>query len=76
MAGHGCALTAQFNCPVDINWDYMDSGLFRRFWAAHPDERAAAAPISDNILVFMRGITTVRLSLAFASGTAGSPTAP
>lgn len=51
---------AQFNCPVDINWDYMDGGLFRRFWAAHPEERAGAAPICDNILVFARGITTVR----------------
>lgn len=54
------ASCAQFNCPVDVNWDYMDGSLLRRFWAGHPEDRAAAAPICDRILVYMRGITTVR----------------
>lgn len=53
-------LVPQFNCPVEVNWSFMDGSLLRRFWAAHADERAAAAPINDRILVFVRGITTVR----------------
>ncbi len=50
----------QFNSPVEVNWDYMDGELLQRFWAGRSAERAGAAPIADRILVFHRGITTVR----------------
>ena len=53
-------LRLQFNCPVDVNWAFMDGRLLQRFWERHPEERVAAAPICDHILVCMRGITTVR----------------
>ena len=50
----------QFNCPVEVNWEYMDTGLMQRFWANHADERSSKADISDRVLVFHRGISTVR----------------
>ena len=49
----------QFNSPVEVNWEYMDRGLMERYWANHEAERAGTASISDRILVFHRGISTV-----------------
>ncbi len=54
------AVPAQFNSPVEVNWEYMDRELMQRYWANHEAERAGTAPISDRILVFHRGISTVR----------------
>ena len=49
----------QFNSPVEVNWEYMDTGLMQRYWANHEEERSGTASISDRILVFHRGISTV-----------------
>ncbi|EIE18772.1 hypothetical protein COCSUDRAFT_60075 [Coccomyxa subellipsoidea C-169] len=49
-----------FNSPVEVNWNYMDGELLHRFWASHEEERAGAASIADRVLVFHRGISTVR----------------
>ncbi|CAL8464423.1 g3958 [Coccomyxa elongata] len=49
-----------FNSPVEVNWDYMDGELLQRFWAGRSAERAGASPIADRILVFHRGISTVK----------------
>ena len=38
----------------------MDTELMQRFWANHEDERSSKADISDRVLVFHRGISTVR----------------
>ncbi len=61
----------QFNSPVEVNWEYMDSNLMQRFWENHQEERADVASISDRILVFHRGISTVNthgaLNYTFAS---------
>ena len=56
------AVLLQFNSPVEVNWEYMDTELMQRYWANHEDERAGTASISDRILVFHRGISTVRLT--------------
>lgn len=44
----------------------MDGELLQRFWAGHEEERLGAANIADRILVFHRGISTVRASVAVA----------
>jgi hypothetical protein len=49
----------QFNSPVDVNWNAMENTLLKRFWAKHRAQRRRAAPISDRILLFHRGIYTV-----------------
>ncbi|KAK9905089.1 hypothetical protein WJX75_009516 [Coccomyxa subellipsoidea] len=49
-----------FNSPVEVNWNYMDGELLQRFWAGHGEDRLGAASIADRILVFHRGISTVR----------------
>ena len=54
------AAAVQFNSPVEVNWEYMDTALMQRFWANHEEERASKADISDRVLVFHRGISTVR----------------
>lgn len=46
--------------PVEVDWSKNDTSLMGRFWVAHPGEQAEAAEISDRILVFHRGIDTVR----------------
>ena len=56
-------MRAQFNSPVEVNWEYMDMDLMHRFWANHADERGSKASISDRILVFHRGISTVSIEL-------------
>ena len=56
-------MRAQFNSPVEVNWEYMDMDLMHRFWANHADERGSKASISDHILVFHRGISTVSIEL-------------
>ena len=55
-------IPVQFNSPVEVNWEYMDTELMKRYWANHKEERAGTASISDRILVFHRGISTVRLA--------------
>lgn len=50
----------QFNSPVEVNWNYMDTSLLQKFWAKHEENQVGMAPISDRILFFHRGITTVR----------------
>ena len=49
-----------FNSPVEVNWDALDTSLLARFWAARPGERARAAPVADRILIYHRGVKTVR----------------
>ncbi|KAK9804732.1 hypothetical protein WJX72_002789 [[Myrmecia] bisecta] len=49
-----------FTMPVDVKWDLMDSSLLKRFWAGRQAERASLADISDHIIVFHRGIKTVK----------------
>ena len=51
-----CSSTARWR----VNWEYMDTALMQRFWANHEEERASKADISDRVLVFHRGISTVR----------------
>lgn len=45
--------------PVEVTWDGMDTALLKRFWEAHPEERATLADISDRVIFFHRGITQV-----------------
>ena len=56
-------LPLQFTMPVEVDWSKHDRSLIGRFWAAHPGEQAEAAEISDRILVYHRGIDTVRPNL-------------
>ena len=49
-----------FNSPVEVNWKALDTGLLSRFWSARPGERARAAPVADRILIYHRGVKTVR----------------
>lgn len=65
MLGAGEWTTAQaenftFNSPVEVNWDALDTNLLSRFWAARPAERARAAPVADRILIYHRGMKTVK----------------
>ena len=46
--------------PVEVNWANMDTTLMKRFWAARPpEEQEGIALVSDRVLVFHRGITSV-----------------
>ncbi len=72
--GHGLSAAggggaAQFTTPVEVRWDAMDPELLRRFWARHAGERAAAADISDHVLVFHRGMSDARAPAPPAPGT-------
>ena len=54
-------VAAQFTMPVEVNWSNMDTALMNRFWDARPpEERENIAEMSDRVLVFHRGITSVR----------------
>ena len=54
----------QFTMPVEVNWSNMDTALMKRFWDARPpEEREGIADMSDRVLVFHRGITSVCLLL-------------
>ena len=56
----------QFNSPVEVNWDALDTTLLSSFWArGRARERALAAPVSDRILIYRRGIKTVKASGRF-----------
>lgn len=56
----------QFNSPVEVNWDALDTELLSSFWAAgRARERALAAPVSDRILIYHRGVKTVKASGRF-----------
>lgn len=66
-AAHKDCSCAQFNSPVEVNWNYMDGELLHRFWASHEEERAGAASIADRVLVFHRGISTVRALLLLST---------
>ena len=56
----------QFNSPVEVNWDALDTKLLSAFWAAgRARERAVAAPVSDRILIYHRGVKTVKASGRF-----------
>jgi hypothetical protein len=50
----------QFTMPVEVDWSKNDTELIGRFWEQHPAEQMKAAEISDRILVYHRGIDTVR----------------
>lgn len=52
-------MCSQFNSPVEVNWNYLDSSLLQKFWAKHEEDQIGMAPIADRILFFHRGITTV-----------------
>lgn len=46
--------------PVEVNWSNMDTALMARFWNARPaEEREGNADMSDRVLVYHRGITSV-----------------
>ena len=54
-------LRVQFTMPVEVNWQFMNKDLMSRFWrhrgpSDHPDK----AGMADRILVFHRGVTSVR----------------
>ena len=49
----------QFNMPIEISWEYMDTQLLQRFWSGHPHLQTETADISERMLVFHRGIHTV-----------------
>ena len=50
----------QFTMPVEVNWSQMDKGLMKRFWDARPSkEQEGIAEMSDRVLVYHRGITSV-----------------
>ena len=47
--------------PVEVNWQFMNKDLMTRYWrhrgpSDHPDK----ASMADRILVFHRGVTSVR----------------
>lgn len=46
--------------PVEVDWSRNDTDLLGRFWDQHQGQQEASAEISDRILVFHRGIDTVR----------------
>ena len=51
----------QFTMPVEVNWSFMDTSLMKRFWDARPpEEQEGIAEMSDRVLVFHRGVTSVR----------------
>ncbi len=50
----------QFTMPVEVDWSRNDTDLLGRFWDQHQGQQEASAEISDRILVFHRGIDTVR----------------
>ena len=59
-------LQLKFNSPVEVNWDALDTKLLSSFWArGRARERAAAAPVSDRILIYHRGVKTVKASGRF-----------
>lgn len=55
-----CNVLLQFNMPIEVSWEYMDTQLLQRFWSGHPQLQMQMADISERILVFHRGIHTVR----------------
>ena len=48
--------------PIEISWEYMDTQLLQRFWSGHPHLQQGTADISERMLVFHRGVHTVRSS--------------
>eukprot|EP00891_Asterochloris_glomerata_P004101 jgi/Astpho2/4101/Aster-01245 len=46
--------------PVEVQWSIFDGSLLRRYWSQHAAQRSRAADITDKILVFHRGVKTVR----------------
>lgn len=54
------------NLPMEVNWDYMDPDLLKKFWQSSPERQAIRANLpdcmADRILVFHRGIGTEKLS--------------
>jgi len=51
----------QFNMPIEVNWDVMDTQLLQRFWSGHPRLRHGTADLLERVMVFHRGIHTVSL---------------
>lgn len=53
-------MVLQFNMPIEVNWDAMDTQLLQRFWSGHPRLRRGTAELLERVMVFHRGIHTVR----------------
>eukprot|EP00742_Colponemidia_sp_Colp-10_P015759 GILJ01018009.1.p1 GENE.GILJ01018009.1~~GILJ01018009.1.p1 ORF type:complete len:764 (+),score=139.32 GILJ01018009.1:403-2694(+) len=45
-----------FTLPVSIRWEELDRDLFSKYLAVHKDFRASAAPFSDRVMIFKRGV--------------------
>lgn len=52
-------MVVQFNMPIEVNWDVMDTQLLQRFWSGHPRLRRGTAELLERVMVFHRGIHTV-----------------
>ena len=59
---HLCVVVVQFNMPIEVNWEVMDTQLLQRFWSGHPSLRRGSAHLQERVMVFHRGIHTVSLS--------------
>ncbi|KAK9809543.1 hypothetical protein WJX73_000179 [Symbiochloris irregularis] len=50
-----------FTMPVEVNWANMDTHLMNRFWDTRPpEEKENIADMSDRVLVYHRGITSMK----------------
>ena len=58
---HLCVVVVQFNMPIEVNWEVMDTQLLQRFWSGHPSLRRGSAHLQERVMVFHRGIHTVSL---------------
>ncbi len=56
-----CVVVVQFNMPIEVNWEVMDTQLLQRFWSGHPSLRRGSAHLQERVMVFHRGIHTVSL---------------
>ena len=54
-----CVVVVQFNMPIEVTWEVMDTQLLQRFWSGHPRLRRGTAHLQERVMVFHRGIHTV-----------------
>jgi len=50
-----------FSLPVAVQWDKVDGSLVKKYWSERQEARAQMPEISDNILLFHRGLDVVTL---------------
>ena len=51
--------------PVTVDWDALDTKLIASFWSRYVEDHALAAPMCDRILIYHRGIRTLKASGRF-----------